>query len=917
MKKIKRYFTSALRKFDQLPLALRFLLAFTLPAIAVVWMSAFGAVERYRATQNMVLLERHTHLAVAAGHLVGSIQRERGISSIFLESGGILYRRQLQETRRSTDRQLDALNAKLSLNPGKLPRSDFELSLGGIAAELANLPAIRERIDSRQISVGEGRTYFTRYVDAINEQISYLSAQTSLNHIGRKLNAYFVLNRLKELLGQERVIISQALVSQELTETQLQQLMFFAGRQLSAQIVFKTQTDPADGYQTLSIDSRATEFRDRLLQSRDKTPVLKSISITDWFNLQSERISAVQAVEHKLTEDILQDTSATLAGARSELWRYIIISPLVLVLSLAFAYLIFRHIRTRLQLIEAVFEHTHDRVTVTDPEARILEVNSAFNRITGYSREEVLGRNPRLLQSGRQDKAFYTGLWQHLIKHGTWQGEVWNRRKDGEIYAELTTINAVKNRAGRTSYYVAVSSNITDRAFEHKQQLEFRAYHDPLTGLPNQMLIRDRLEHALSLSSRGEKQIVVACLDIDNFKQINDQIGHSFGDQLLELVAKRLRATLRDSDSLARIGGDEYLMVLESIEEISQVKRILERIQRELSQPLTLADQSVAVGASIGATYYPDDAGDADTLIRHATQALHEAKQNGRGRLTWFDPEKERYQTALSHLLKKLENAITSNELRLYYQPKVNLVTGEVLGFEALLRWQDPQRGLVPPGEFLPKIEQHPFSIIVGDWVIQSAISQIERWKALGISTSVSVNISSLQLLAPRFAEKLEKHIHRHPGFDPRRLELEILESAAINDIQLAGEILGKCKALGIGASLDDFGTGYAALDYLKRLPAESLKIDQTFVRGMLNDSGDRAIVKGIIGLANAFDFGVIAEGVETEEQGLALINMGCVNAQGFGIGRPMPPEQVQSWLENWQPHETWRQSSSLQQAER
>ena len=915
LRPLKRHCEKALRKFDRLPLAVRFLLAFTLPVIAVVWMSVFNGVELYRASQNIEQLEQHTNLAVDAGLLVGAIQRERGFSSIFIESRGALYHQPLQETRQATDQQLATLKAKLSQTEFKGSLSAFEKNLHNIAGALASLPDTRERIDSLAISGEDTRSYFTRHVDAFNEQISHLSAQTDLNHIGRKLNAYFILNRLKELLGQERVIISQALVSQQLTREQLHQLLFFSGRQLSAQIVFKTQTDPADGYQTLSIESEATNFRNQLLEAQDRAPVLRSITLENWFALQSDRIGAVKAVEARLTADILEETSTRRAHAQAELWRYIIISPLVLLGGLGLAYLIFRHIKSRLQLIETVFEHTHDRVTVTDSRARIIEVNAAFSNITGYSRREVLGKNSRMLQSGKQDKAFYQELWHKLKTDGTWQGEIWNRRKNGEIYAELATISAVKNRKGGTKYYVAVSSDITDRAFEHQQQLEFRAYHDPLTGLPNQLLIRDRLEHALSLSMREDKHIVVASLDIDNFKQINEQNGHNFGDSLLELIAKRLRATLRDCDSLARTGGDEFLMVLESIDELPQVKRILERIQKELAKPLTLSGTTVSIGTSIGATHFPENTGDADTLIRHATQALHEAKQNGRGRLTWFDPEKARNQTALSHLLKRLENAIANSELLLHFQPKVNMVTGDVLGFEALLRWHDPVRGLIPPGEFLPRIEQHPFSIVVGDWVIESAIAQIETWKALGISTSVSVNIGSLQLLAPSFIEKLKKQIQRHPGFDPGSLELEILESAAINDIQLAADVIEQCRELGVGSSLDDFGTGYAALEYLKRLPATSLKIDQTFVRDMLEDSGDKAIVKGIIGLANAFDFGVIAEGVETEEQGLALIRAGCVNAQGFGIGRPMPAELVEEWLSSWQPPVAWLTANGTQQA--
>ncbi len=872
-------------------------------------MSVLNGLELYQTAQNLEQLEKHTHLAVDSGLLVGAIQDERGFSSIYLESHGTLYEPELKEARKTTDQTLATLKTELSQLSSSAQLSDFGRNLNRRAEALADLPAIRQRIDSQNISGAQTRIYFTRHVNAFNAQISHLAEHTDLNQIGRQLSIYFLLNRLKELIGRERVIVSNALIKQQLTEVQEYELMLSSGRQLSAQIILKTQTNLSADFHSLPVESKATNFRNQLIQAKNKEPLLQSMSLENWVALQSERINSVRAIEAQLARDIIHATSTLRAKANTQLLRYLIITPLVLLGSLLFAHMIFRHIRTRLQLTEAVFEHTHDRVTVTNSKAQIIEVNQAFTDITGYSRREALGQNSRILHSGKQDAAFYEKLWHQLKTKGSWQGEIWNRRKNGELYAELSTISAVKNRKGTTKYYIAVASDITDRALEHQEQLEFRAYHDLLTGLPNQTLLRDRLEHTLSQSSKRGRGVVVAALDIDNFKKINDKHGHTVGDQVLALISKRLHSVLRDGDSLARTGGDEFLMVLESINDLAQVKPIFERLQQELSKPIVLAGQAISTGSSIGATHFPEDNCDADALIRHATQALHEAKLSGRGRLTWFDPENNRSQSALSLLLKQIENAISKNELVLYFQPKVNMVTGEVLGFEALLRWQDPVRGLIPPGEFLPSIEQHPISISVGNWVIESAISQIERWKEQGIHTTVSINISSLQLLANSFTDQLEKQIQRHPGFNPQHLDFEILESAAINDIQLAGDILCKCRTLGIRSSLDDFGTGYASLDYLKRLPAETLKIDQSFVRDMLDDSGDKAIVKGIIGLASAFDFGVIAEGVETEEQGRELINLGCVNAQGFGIGRPMPAEQVGEWLASWQPPESWRNS--------
>jgi len=908
-----RYWLRCTRqKFERAPLGLKFLAAFSLPMLALVWLSVSIGLDRYGTVRKTEQLRSITHLATKTGSLVGQLQRERGMSSVFLESQGQLFADKLQNTRQSTNTHLERLKEQLAKTRYPVTHSTFFQNVRLLAGALIDndLTKIRSRIDGNQISAHDASGTFTQYILGFNEQISQLSGFTSHNGIGRTLNAFFIMNRLRESVGKERELVSVALVNRSLTEDQLRQLTNLAGQQQTLITGLLSQTDASNIYHKLKTKTSAEGFRNQLISAPDKPAVLLDMSPGDWFSLRTERLDQISEVENRLSQDVLDATHTLLDDARQDLWRYLTVSSLMLLAGAILTFLLFRQIQSGLLLTHAVLKHTHDRITVTDARARIIEVNNAFERVSGYQRSEALGRNPSILNSGHQDNSFYRELWESLQAHDKWQGEIWNRRKNGELFAELTTINAVRDKHGVVRNYVAVSSEITERAHEHQRQLEHKAYHDPLTGLPNQMLARDRLEQACKAAKRSSRQLIVACIDLDNFRTINDQYGHSSGDLLLALVARRLNGRLQEGDTLARTGGDEFLVIVEGCYSSSAIREVLVELQQELSGPFQLPQSLVTVTASIGATVFPDDTDDADALIRHATQALHQSKDFGRARVSWFDPQVGRKQNALADLIRELETAIKNNELCLFYQPKVNMATGQVLGLEALLRWQHPERGLVPPGQFLPQLEQHPFSITVGNWVIETAVAQLLAWQARGTSMRISINVNALQLLDSDFVKILEQQLRRHPELNPGNLDLEILESAAISDINRAAEVLRECQNLGIGVSLDDFGTGYAALEYLKRLPAETLKIDQTFIREMHRDSGDRAIVRGIIGLADAFGFGVIAEGVETEKQGCMLIELGCPNAQGYHIAKPMPAEMVEDWVAGWQPPLTWQRYS-------
>ncbi len=560
---------------------------------------------------------------------------------------------------------------------------------------------------------------------------------------------------------------------------------------------------------------------------------------------------------------------------------------------------------TRLKLAASVFSHAHEGIMITDAAANIVEVNDTFSRITGFSREEVIGKTPRILRSDRHDETFYKAMWHDLTSRGHWQGEIWNRHKNGTLYAEHLSITAVNDADEATLHYVALFADITDLK-EHQQQLERLAHYDALTGIPNRVLLADRLQQAIAQSRRHQRSLAIVYLDIDGFKEVNDAHGHEVGDQLLVAIAQRLRDTLREGDTLARLGGDEFVAVLTDLETRSECDAVLSRLLQATASPVKIRQHTLQLSASLGVTLYPQDNSDADTLLRHADQAMYQAKQAGKNRYQLFDPEEDRLTRTHQKSLRRIDEALENDEFTLFFQPKVNMRTGAVIGAEALIRWQHPERGVLSPGEFLPLIEGHELAIRVGDWVIGSALAQMVAWRKQGLDLAVSVNVAANHLQQNDFLPRLRDKLATFPEIPPDRLELEVVESAALEGVAQISQLIDACQALGVRFSLDDFGTGYSSLTYLRRLPASVLKIDQSFVRDMLWDLDDLAIVEGVIGLATAFRRTVIAEGVETSEHGELLLRLGCDLAQGYGIARPMPADELPGWIARWRPDPAW-----------
>jgi len=685
---------------------------------------------------------------------------------------------------------------------------------------------------------------------------------------------------------------------------------------------------------------------------------------------------------------------------------------------------------THLQLRRAVDEAAI--VVETNVKGEITSVNETFCSLSGYTEQELLGQNHRILHSGVHPPEFFTQLWSTIARGEVWQGDICNRSKNGDLYWVHTTIvpfldaqtgkpisykairfditerkkleSALKYEKSRaeitleslsdgviktdSSGYVsfmnqaaerltgwsldsATNKNITtvfnlnlarysqpvntviktrqatatntgvtllardgsthlieysasplfdedefvgcvlsfqDTSEKHrlKEEVEWQAWHDSLTNLPNRTLLNDRFSIAISNANRTHNMVAVCVLDLDDFKPINDSYGHEYGDKVLIEVARRLSSSVRGDDTAARLGGDEFVLLLNDFQDRDEIDLSLTRISNTLSKPYQIGDHSFSISSSIGLSVYPDDNVDPDTLLRHADYAMYQAKQSGKNQFTYYDHRHAEASKERSCEFSRIVQAIERQELVLFYQPKVNMRTGLIIGAEALIRWQHPEKGLLSPLEFLPYIENTQAMIDVGCWVTEQALLQLEEWKKQGKEWTVSINIDAYHFMQKDFIPDLVSALDRHPDIQHNKLEIEILETVAFDDLSRVSELIVDCQALGVSFALDDFGTGYSSLSYLKNLPADCLKIDQSFVRDMLEDRQDMALIEGIISLSKVFQRHVIAEGVETIEHGVVLMRLGCDYAQGYGIARPMPAADMLVWAQSYAPNEAW-----------
>lgn len=549
-----------------------------------------------------------------------------------------------------------------------------------------------------------------------------------------------------------------------------------------------------------------------------------------------------------------------------------------------------------LRLFQKVFEGSEEGIMITDPNKTILLVNSAFTKVMGYTIDELLGETPKKLASGHHDRGFYAAMWNSINNFGHWHGEIWNRRKTGEIFPEWLAISAVNDMNGNTTHYIGIFSDISERK-NAEEQIRHLSSHDVLTGLPNRMLLKDRLENAIAFAARAHCKVALLSLDLDQFKMLNDSLGHAAGDELLRCVTSRLKSCVRDTDTLCRSGGDEFFIALANMPDTDSISTMVDGILEHIAKPFVLEGRHLSLSCSIGVAVYPDDGGDFETLMKRADKAMYQAKDAGRNTYRYFTEQLNSDSLEFMRITHELREAVKCKQFAVHFQPQIDLATGDVVGAEALVRWNHPVEGLIPPGRFISIAEQTGLIVEIGEWVLHEACRQAMAWRRSGLPPLVmAVNMSAVQFKRGN-VENVVHSALQSSGLEPQYLEIELTESILLHDMDYMLSLLNSLKDIGLKLAIDDFGTGYSSLAYLKKFKIDRLKIDQSFVRDIASDPNDAAIVRAIVQMAHTLNLRVIAEGVENQEMLHYLSSCRCDEVQGYHFAKPMPPDAFTAFI--------------------
>lgn len=826
-------------------------------------------------------------------------QKERGMSAAYLGSGGAdVFASRLREQRRLSDEKF----AELMRRVGDLKRykgyGGLEGSIDSALQKKKQLAQMRTQVGDLNVSAAGEIDFFTALNTDFLGLIPLAAKAAPTREIALRLYDSATALECKEKAGIERATLAHVFAAKEFLPGMYERAVSIHGVHEACMH---------------SLQMRASTIESEIFKSTiEKKPFLDarryydqamhgnfSIGAAVWFDTMSAKIDLLKEMNEQFNRFLSADLDRLENSTLQQHWIFLIGSFLFAFIMLVSTILILRklsHTLTDLRISSAVFE-SHEGVVVTDRNGFIVRVNPAFETITGYVEAEVIGHIPSFLQSQREDEPFNTSLWETLVQNGHWAGEVINRRKNGEFYPEGLSVTALKDEDGNITHFVAIFSDITLKK-ESEEKIHQLAFYDPLTGLPNRRLFIDRLEHALIKSNRIRTYGVLAFIDLDNFKIVNDTKGHLIGDELLIQASERLLQMIRLEDTVARLGGDEFVIMAEEFgttrdEAMYYATLIAEKIIRILREPFEIGGEQFYLSGSVGMALFFDHEKTVNEILAQADTAMYSAKNAGRNTYRFFDADLQDALLKRIDLEKSLYLALERHEFELFYQLQYN-DQADICGVEALIRWHHPAKGLISPVEFIPIAEESNLIVLMGNWILTEACRTLREWSADPKlkDKMISVNISSKQFLAESFVPSVINAIEEF-GVQPHLLRLELTESLLANEIETIHRVMNALRAYGITFSLDDFGTGYSSLSYLKQFAFDEIKIDKSFVRDIHNNRNDSSLIKAIIAMGHALEMEVIAEGVETQEQCQLLREMECHRYQGFYFARPLPKEEL------------------------
>lgn len=871
--------------------------------IALSFFAMRSLVERVDQLNNASLDRRWMATSSAIGLLIHELQRERGLSSGYLAANGEHFADLLGAQQGQTDAALDSLTSNIREQyPDKTIRQRLD-------AAAMQLPKLRLRVRQLELSRDYTVDRYTAIIDTLFDMQLSAFGNAIEPSIFRRQMAFIAFAQAKETAGQERALLSAMLSDRN----------FSAGRMVTLNRIKAAEAARLANFVRLADQEALVAYQKILKQPyvKDAERIRQKVqaaawregsvdeaaavlpSADAWFELASAKIDAMKQLEDTLNASVNAVARQMEGRAQQEL----LISGFLALLAFILAAILIRQIQRggrvaahQLNLAEAVFSNSVESILVTDADLRIIEVNPAFLRSSGYQRDEVIGQHPRILKSGRHDAAFFEKVWNEVNASGTWVGEIWNRRKNGEIYPALLSIAAVPDSDGVVSNYTGMIFDLSRHKTVEALLTQLRTF-DGLTALPNRESWLSALEQMLVNAQRSSGRFSILAIDLDRLKVINDSLGYAVGDLVLIEAADRIKNTLRKYDIVARLVGNRFAVLLNEIAEPQDIGSVCEKLLTAFARPFELEGINVHVTASIGAAIYPTDGADSNTLMMAAESALYSAKADGRNLYKYYSREMNEMSSLLFKLERMLRFALERNEFSVAYQPQVNAQSGCLVGVEALLRWNNPELGNVSPVQFIPIAEETGLIVAIGEWIMRAACQQVRRWQTeLGIEVPVAVNLSARQFRRNDLLTSVQAVLDE-TGLPSRLLELEITEGLLMTDPIGAIAIMQGLNAMGIKTALDDFGTGYSSLAYLKTFPLNRLKIDRAFVRDLPNNRSDCAITNTIIALGLNLNMQVLAEGVETEAQREFLTNSGCQVFQGYLFGKPMSAEELTSRL--------------------